>query len=163
MNKIFNTISSTSTLGLFFVALGLSILLTGSFFGIILYYPELFLKDVNNSSLTYNLTIFGKFYMISGILPNFLLIVVIFRIIKSLIIISLKILAKILSLIFTEKNINYFDNLINKLEKTIVSQTPKIKVAVNKIKSKKDIKSEYLTPLALIISSIIIATAILLQ
>ena len=101
--------------------------------------------------------------MISGILPNFLLIVVIFRIIKSLIIISLKILAKILSLIFTEKNINYFDNLINKLEKTIVSQTPKIKGAVNKIKPKKDIKSEYLTPLALIISSIIIATAILLQ
>lgn len=163
MKKIFKFISSTSSLGLFFIAIGLSIFLTGSFFAIVIYAPELFLKDTTSNSLFYNLTLPGKLYILSGIIPNFLILVIILRFINLIITTFVDIMDKLVGLTITEKNIAKFNNTVDKIEGKIISQKPKIKDAVNKVKFKTNIKNEHLTPIALIISAIIIASAILLQ
>ncbi len=100
--------------------------------------------------------------MFSGIFPNFLLLILIFRLIKFLIILSLKLVGKILSIIFSDKNLDIFNEYVTKLEKTLIKNKPKVDEALNKIKKKK-IKKDYLMPLSIIISATILALAILFQ
>ena len=98
--------------------------------------------------------------MISGIFPNFLFLLLIFRLIKFLIIFSLRLIGKILAIIFSEENLDKFNAYTTKLEK---DYKPKVDKVVNKIKSKKKIKKDYLIPISMIISATIIALAILFQ
>ena len=66
-------------------------------------------------------------------------------------------------IIFSNKNLDKFNEYVTKLEKTLIKNKPKVDKAFNKIKLKKKIKKDYLMPLSIIISAIILAFAILFQ
>jgi hypothetical protein len=169
VRRFFNYIFSLTFLQLFLISLGLSIFLTASFFYLFIEYPgllydldEMRKADKSDFRLSY-LTLLGKFYMISGIFPNFLFLILIFRLIKFLFIECLKLIGKILSIIFSDKNLDRFNEYVSKLEKSLIKNKPKIDKVVNKIKLKKKIKKDYLMPLSIIIAATILAIAILLQ
>ena len=169
VRKFFSYIFSRSNTVLFLSAFFLSISLTVSFFylyfehpGVLYNLDEMRKADSFDFKLSY-LTLLGKFYMISGIFPNFLFLILIFRLIKFLIILSLRLIGKILSIIFSDKNLDIFNEYVIKLEKTLIKNKPKVDRAFNKIKLKKKIKKDYLMPLSIIISAIILAFAILFQ
>ena len=63
-------------------------------------------------------------------------------------------------IIFSDENLDKFNAYTTKLEK---NYKPKVDKVVNKIKSKKKIKKDYLIPISMIISATIIALAILFQ
>ena len=169
VRKFFSYIFSRSNTVLFLSAFFLSISLTASFFYLVFEHPGLLynLDEMRNTDKSdfrlSHLTLLGKFYMISGIFPNFLFLILIFRLIKFLIILSLKLVGKILSIIFSDKNLDIFNEYVTKLEKTLIKNKPKVDKAFNKIKLKKKIKKDYLMPLSIIISAIILAFAILFQ
>ena len=169
VRKFFSYIFSRSNTVLFLSAFFLSISLTASFFYLVYEHPGLLynLDEMRNADKSdfrlSHLTLLGKFYMISGIFPNFLFLILIFRLIKFLIILSLKLVGKILSIIFSDKNLDIFNEYVTKLEKTLIKNKPKVDRAFNKIKLKKKIKKDYLMPLSIIISAIILAFAILFQ
>ena len=169
VRKFFSYIFSRSNTVLFLSAFFLSISLTVSFFYLYFEHPGVLYKldemrkaESFDFKLSY-LTLLGKFYMISGIFPNFLFLILIFRLIKFLIILSLRLIGKILSIIFSDKNLDLFNEYVIKLEKTLIKNKPKVDRAFNKIKIKKKIKKDYLMPLSIIISAIILAFAILFQ
>ena len=169
VRKFFSYIFSRSNTVLFLSAFFLSISLTVSYFYLLYEHPGLILKideikKAGESDFRFSyVTLLGKFYMISGIFPNFLFLILIFRLIKFLIILSLKLVGKILSIIFSDKNLDIFNEYVTKLEKTLIKNKPKVDRAFNKIKLKKKIKKDYLMPLSIIISAIILAFAILFQ
>lgn len=161
IKRFFNYIFSRSNTAIFFSAFILATSLTGSFLYLVFEQPNLLIKDLNDPHFSiWNLTLLGKFYMISGIFPNFLFLLLIFRLIKFLIIFSLRLIGKILAIIFSEENLDKFNAYTTKLEK---DYKPKVDKVVNKIKSKKKIKKDYLIPISMIISATIIALAILFQ
>ena len=163
MKKFFSYIFSRSNWFLFFWGFFFATFLTGSFFYLLIYHPEFLVKDLNGDPIFSNFSLLGKFYTFSGIIPNFLLLILIFRLIKFLIIISLKIIMKILSIIFSDKNLDSLNEYISKLEKVLIKNKPKVDKVVNKIKLKKKIKKDYLMPLSIIIAATILAIAILFQ
>ena len=159
VRKFFSYIFSRSNTVLFLSAFFLSISLTASFFYLVYEHPGLLYNideirkaDKSDFRLSY-LTLLGKFYMISGIFPNFLFLILIFRLIKFLIILSLKLVGKILSIIFSDKNLDKFNEYVVKLEEILIKNKPKIDKVVNKIKLKKKVKKDYLMPLSIIIAS----------
>ena len=161
--RFFSYIFSRSNTILFLSAFFLSISLTASFLYLISEQPNLLIKDIDGDFSFWKLTLLGKFFMFSGIFPNFLYLILIFRFIRFLIIICLKPLGKILMIIFSNKNLDKFNEYVNKLEKTLIKNKPKVNKAFNRIKLKKKIKKDYLMPLSIIISAIILAFAILFQ
>ena len=163
VRRFFSYIFSRSNTVLFLSAFFLSISLTASLLYLGLEQPHLLIKDFDGDFSFWKLTLLGKFFMFSGIFPNFLLLILIFRLIKYLIILSLKLVGKILSIIFSDKNLDIFNEYVTKLEKTLIKNKPKVDKAFNKIKLKKKIKKDYLMPLSIIISAIILAFAILFQ
>ena len=133
MKNFFQYIFSKSSVFLFYTGLSLAIFLTASFFYLAINYPTL-IYNLETSEFDFfnSLTLLGKFYMISGIFPNFLFLILIFRFIKFIISIFLElligffeILGSILGLIFSNEN-------FNKLEKTFASKKPKIEKKVKK-------------------------------
>ena len=162
VRRFFSYIFSRSNTALFLSAFFLSISLTASSLYLGLEQPHLLFKDFDGDFSFWKLTLLGKFFMFSGIFPNFLLLILIFRLIKFLIILSLKLVGKILSIIFSDKNLDIFNENVTKLEKTLIKNKPKVDEALNKIKKKK-IKKDYLMPLSIIISATILALAILFQ
>ena len=160
LKKFFNYIFSRSNTALFLSAFFLSISLTVSYFYLLFEKPDLLIKDFSGDFSFWKLTFLGKFYIFSGIFPNFLFLILIFRL---LIILPLKLIGKILSIIFSDENLNTFNNYVTELEKALIKNKPKVDRVVNKIKLKKKIKKDYLMPLSIIISSIILAFAILFQ
>mgnify|MGYP001205827298 CR=1 FL=1 len=163
IKKFFNYIFSRSNTALFLSAFFLSISLTVSYFYLLFEKPDLLIKDFSGDFSFWKLTFLGKFYIFSGIFPNFLFLILIFRLLRFLIILPLKLIGKILSIIFSDENLNTFNNYVTELEKTLIKNKPKVDRVVNKIKFKKKIKKDYLMPLSIIISSIILAFAILFQ
>ena len=163
LKKFFSYIFSRSNTVLFLSAFFLSISLTISYFYLLFEKPDFIIKDFSRDFSFWKLTLLGKFYIFSGIFPNFLFLILIFRLIKFLIIICLKLIGKILTIIFSDNNLDKFNKYITKLEKVLISNKPKVDKIVNKIKLKKKIKKDYLMPLSIIISSIILAFAILFQ
>ena len=125
MKNFFQYIFSKSSVFLFYTGLSLAIFLTASFFYLAINYPTL-IYNLETSEFDYfnSLTLLGKFYMISGIFPNFLFLILIFRFIKLIISIFLELLigffeimGSILGLVFSNEN-------FNKLEKTFASKKP---------------------------------------
>jgi len=165
MKNFFNYLFSRSNTFLFFLGLGLSIFLTASFFYLFFDHPDLLYKNLNRQefSIFHNTTILGKIFMISGIFPNFILLILIFRLIRFVLINLLKLIGKILDIIFSDKNINKFQEIAEKIEKTLIANKPKVEKAITKIKLKKKIKKDYLIPISLIVSASIIALAIFFQ
>jgi hypothetical protein len=163
MKKFFSYIFSRSNTGLFLSAFFLSISLTASYFYLLFEKPDFLIKDFSGDFSFWKLTFLGKFYIFSGIFPNFLFLILIFRLIKFLIILSLKLVGIILSLIFSDKNLDIFNEYITKLEKTLIKNKPKVDRVVNKIKLKKKIKKDYLMPISIIIAASILAIAIFFQ
>ena len=163
VKKFFSYVFSLTFLQLFLIGLGLSIFLTASFFYLALEHSHLLFKDTSGEFKFNNLTFLGIFYIFSGIIPNFFLLVLIFQLAKFLIIECLKLIGKILSIIFSDENLYKFNEYVFKLEKTLIKNKPKIDKVVNKIKLKKKIKKDYLMPLSIIIAATILAIAILLQ
>jgi len=133
MKNFFQYIFSKSSVFLFYTGLSLAIILTASFFYLAINYPTLlFNAEPKEFDFFKSTTLLGKFYMISGIFPNFLFLILIFRLIKFIISIFLElligffeILGSILGLIFSNKN-------INRLEKTFASNKPKIEKRIKK-------------------------------
>ena len=161
VGRFFRYIFSRSNTVLFISAFWLAIALTGSSLYLMYEQPHLIIKDLEDPNFSFwHFTLLGKFYAISGIFPNFLFLILIFRLIKFLIIFSLKLIGKILAIIFSEKNLEKFNAYTTKLEK---DYRPKVDKVVNKIKSKKKIKKDYLIPISMIISATIIALAILFK
>ena len=143
VKKFFSYIFSRSNPGLFLSAFFLSLFLTVSGVYLLNVHTGLILKKDLGGEFTFShFTLLGKFYAFSGIIPSFLLLILIFRLIKFLLIISLKLVGKILSIIFSDKNLDKF---------------------FNKIKLKKKVKKDYLMPLSIIIAATILAIAILFQ
>ena len=157
--RFFRYIFSQSNTILFLSAFFLSISLTASFLYLASEQPDLLFKDIDGDFYFSKLTLLGKFFTFSGIFPNFLYLILIFR----FIIFCLKPLGKILMIIFSNKNLDKFNEYVTKLEKTLIKNKPKVNKAFNKIKLKKKIKKDYLMPLSIIISAIILAFAILFQ
>ena len=160
MKKFFNYLFTRSSGILFISAIFSSGVLTLSFFLLAYEYPGLLSSEVSvmrskatiSSGLRFqDFTILGKFYLFSGIIPNFLFLILIYRLIKfllvtflieSILVILLQFVKRILGIIFSNKN---FD----RLEKVIKTNKPAIKETVEKLDIKKVVddlgikKSEY--------------------
>ena len=163
VKKFFNYIFTRSNPGLFLSAFFFAVLFSSSYYYLLFNYPELIVKDLKSYSYIDNRTLLGLFFSFSGIIPSFLFLILIFRLIKFLLIISLKLVGKILSIIFSDKNLDKFNEYVVKLEKTLIKNKPKIDKVFNKIKLKKKVKKDYLMPLSIIIAATILAIAILFQ
>ena len=96
--------------------------------------------------------------MFSGIIPNFILLILIFRIIKFIFIECLKLIGKILGIIFSDRNLDNFNKFVSKLEKTLIKHKPKVDKVL-----KKKIKKDYLMPISIVTAATILALAILFQ
>lgn len=133
MRNFLNYIFGLSSGVLFLLFIFLSIILTTSFFYLLYEHAELIIINLDKEFTPYNLTLLGKFFIFSGIIPNFFLLIFIFRVAKDLIKMILRFTGKILGVIFSNKN---FD----RLEKVIKTNKPVIKKTVDKLDIKK---SEY--------------------
>ena len=151
MRKFFNYLFKRSSNFLFLIAILSSTFLILSFFLLAYEYPGLLSSEASvmrskatiSSGLRFqDFTILGKFYLFSGIIPNFLFLILIYRMIKFLLVILLQFVGRILGIIFSNKN---FD----RLEKVIKTNKPAIKETVEKLDIKKVVddlgikKSEY--------------------
>ena len=148
MKKFFNYLFTRSSNFLFWSAILSSTFLILSFFYLGFNYPELLfnetniIKDEAHSPRFQDFTLLGKFYLFSGIIPNSLFLILIYRMIKFLLVILLQFVGRILGIIFSNKN---FD----RLEKVIKTNKPAIKETVEKLDIKKVVddlgikKSEY--------------------
>ena len=78
MNKCFQYIFSKSSVFLFYTGLALAIILTSSFFYLTINHPMLLINSEGPSEFDFfkSTTLLGKFYMISGIFPNFLFFII---------------------------------------------------------------------------------------
>ncbi len=136
MKKLFNYIFGLSSGVLFLLFIFLSIILTVGFFYLATDYETLIIKDPNQELAFFNLTLLGKFFIFSGIIPNFFLLIFFFRAVKDLIKMILNFMGWIMGFIFSNKN---FD----RLEKVIETNKPAIKETVEKLdinQVKTDIK-----------------------
>ena len=164
MKNIFEYIFSKSSLFLFLVGLTLAIILTVSFSYLSINHPMLLINaEPSEFDFFKSTTLLGKFYMICGIFPNFLFLIILFRLIRyiistflELLIRFFEILGAILGLIFSNEN-------FNKLRKTFASNKPRVVKAIKKIKLKKKIEKDYLMPISIIIAASILAIAIFFQ
>ena len=138
MNKFFQYIFSKSSVFLFYTGLALAIILTLSFFYLKINHPMLLINSEGPSEFNFfkSTTLLGKFYMISGIFPNFLFFIIIFRFIRFILKIILRLIGSILGIIFSNKN-------FEKLEKLFSSNKPKVKKVVKKINLKKNEKNVF--------------------
>ena len=158
MRKFFNYLFSLTFLQLFLLGFWLSIILTGSFFYLLFEHGSLLIKDIDGEFRFKHLTLLGKFYIFSGIIPNFILLILIFRILKFLFIECLKLIGKILGMIFSDRNLDNFNKLVSKLEKTLIKHKPKVDKVL-----KKKIKKDYLMPISIVTAATILALAIFFQ
>ena len=132
MKNFFQYIFSKSSVFLFYTGLSLAIFLTASFFYLAINYPTL-IYNLETSEFDLNsLTLLGKFYMISGIFPNFLFLILIFRFIKLIISIFLELLIGFFEILWSILGLVYSNENFNKLEKTFASKKPKIEKYISK-------------------------------
>ena len=105
--------------------------------------------------------------MFSGIIPNFLFLILIYRLIKFLLItflikfilvILLQFVGRILGIIFSDRNLDSFNKFVLKLEKTLIKHKPKVDKVL-----KKKIKKDYLMPISIVTAATILALAIFFQ
>jgi hypothetical protein len=167
MKKFFNYLFFLTFLQLFLLGFWLSIILTGSFLYLAFEYPGVLIDEASIIESRANLshfprfqdfTLLGIFYMFSGIIPNFILLILIFRILKFLFIECLKLIGKILGIIFSDRNLDSFNKFVSKLEKTLIKHKPKVDKVL-----KKKIKKDYLMPISIVTAATILALAILFQ
>jgi len=133
MKKLLNYIFGLSSGVLFLSSIFLSIILVASFFFLAINHETLIIKESNQDLTFLNLTLLGKFFIFSGIIPNFLFLIFFFRAVKDLIRMIMNFIRWIMGIIFSNKN---FDML----EKAIETNKPVIKKTVGKLDIKK---SEY--------------------
>ena len=164
MKNIFAYIFSRSSSSLFATGIALVLILTTSFIYLSTNHPMLLINaEPTEFDFFKSTTLLGKFYMICGIFPNFLFLIILFRLIRyiistflELLIRFFEILGAILGLIFSNEN-------FNKLRKTFASNKPRVVKAIKKIKLKKKIEKDYLMPISIIIAASILAIAIFFQ
>ena len=137
IDKLFSNIFKARIPSLITIAILLSITLTASSFYLFSEHTELVIRNLDKELAPYNLTLLGKFFMFSGIIPSFFLLIALFKIFKALFLMVLHftiwISGKILGIIFSNKN-------YDRLEKVIKTNKPTIKKTVGKLDIKK---SEY--------------------
>jgi len=133
VKNFFNHIFGLSSGFLFLSSIFLSIILVASFFFLAINHETLIIKESNQDLTFLNLTLLGKFFIFSGIIPNFLFLIFFFRAVKDLIRMIMNFIGWIMGIIFSNKN---FDML----EKVIETNKPVIKKTVGKLDIKK---SEY--------------------
>tara|TARA_B100000787_G_scaffold138940_1_gene107827 strand:+ start:1250 stop:1771 length:522 start_codon:yes stop_codon:yes gene_type:complete len=171
MKKFFNYLFTRSSNFLFLSAILSSTFLILSFFYLGFNYPEFLfnetniIKDEAHSPRFQDFTLLGKFYLFSGIIPNSLFLILIYRMIKFLLVTFLikfilvtflQSLGIVLGFIFSDKNLYRFKEITDKLEKSLIKNKPKVYKAL-----KKKIKKDYLMPISIIIAATILALAIL--
>ena len=152
MKNIFKYIFSKSSLFLFLVGLTLAIILTVSFSYLSINHPMLlFNAEPLEFDFFKSTTTLGKFYMFSGILPNFLFLIIIYRFIKYIVLTIFEllegffkilgsILESIIGLIFSKEN---FDKLENWRQMSKPKVEKKVKKAIKKINFKKSEKNVF--------------------
>ena len=152
MKNIFEYIFSKSSLFLFLVGLTLAIILTVSFSYLSINHPMLlFNAEPLEFDFFKSTTTLGKFYMVSGILPNFLFLIIIYRFIKYIVLTIFEllegffkilgsILESIIGLIFSKEN---FDKLENWRQMSKPKVEKKVKKAIKKINFKKSEKNVF--------------------
>ena len=118
MKKFFQYLFSRSNLWLFITAIFLSTTITGSFF---------IISDEYREKLEY-------FYMFSGIFPNFLFLILIFRFVRFVFKAILDLLTATFGYVFSDEN-------YNKLEKVVSENKPKVKKIAKEISVKKNEKN----------------------
>ena len=118
MKRFFQYLFSRSNLWLFITAIFLSTTITGSFF---------IISDEYREKLEY-------FYMFSGIFPNFLFLILIFRFIRFVFKAILDLLTATFGYVFSNEN-------YNKLEKVVSENKPKVKKIAKEISVKKNEKN----------------------
>ena len=133
MKKLLNYVFRLSSGVLFLSSIFLSIILVASFFYLAINHETLIVKESNQDLTFLNLTLLGKFFIFSGIIPNFFFLIFFFRAVKDLIRMIMNFVGWIMGIIFSNKN---FDML----EKVIETNKPVIKKTVGKLDIKK---SEY--------------------
>lgn len=133
MKKLLNYVFRLSSGVLFLSSIFLSIILVASFFYLAINHETLIVKESNQDLTFLNLTLLGKFFIFSGIIPNFFFLIFFFRAVKDLIRMIMNFVGWIMDIIFSNKN---FDML----EKVIETNKPVIKKTVGKLDIKK---SEY--------------------
>jgi len=102
-------------------------------------YPSLLVKNTStwNTSTEFsfsNLTALGTFFSFSGIFPNFLFLILIFRFVRFVYRAILDLLTPIFGYIFSNEN-------YNKLEKVVNKNKPKVKKIAKEISVKKNEKN----------------------
>ena len=152
MKNIFEYIFSKSSLYLFLVVLTLAIILTASFYYLLWNHPGILVDTKSETGGVFeNTTLLGKFYLISGIFPNFLFLIIIYRFIKYIVLTIFEllegffkilgsILESILGLIFSKEN---FDKLENWRQMSKPKVEKKVKKAIKKINFKKSEKNVF--------------------
>jgi len=175
MRKFFNYLFKRSSNFLFLSAILSSTFLILSFFYLGFNYPEFLFNETNiikeeaikTGPRFQDFTLLGKFYLFSGIIPNSLFLILIYRMIKFLLVTFLikfilvtflQSLGIVLGFIFSDKNLYRFKEITDKLEKSLIKNKPKVYKAL-----KKKIKKDYLMPISIIIAATILALAILFQ
>ena len=163
MKKFFNYLFTRTSGILFISAIFSSGVLTLSFFLLAYEYPGLLSSEASvmrskatiSSGLRFqDFTILGKFYLFSGIIPNFLFLILIYRMIKFLLVILLQFVGRILGIIFSDRNLDSFNKFVLKLEKTLIKHKPKVDKVL-----KKKIKKDYLMPISIVTAATILALA----
>ena len=152
MKNIFEYIFSKSSLYLFLVGLTLAIILTASFYYLLWNHPGILVDTKSETGGVFeNTTLLGKFYLISGIFPNFLFLIIIYRFIKYIVLTIFEllegffkilgsILESILGLIFSKEN---FDKLENWRQMSKPKVEKKVKKTIEKINFKKSEKNVF--------------------
>ena len=175
MRKFFNYLFTRSSNFLFWSAILSSTFLILSFFYLGINYPGLLINETNilkdgvikTGPRFQDFSLLGKFYLFSGIIPNSLFLILIYRMIKFLLVTFLikfilvtflQSLGIVLGFIFSDKNLYRFKEITDKLEKSLIKNKPKVYKAL-----KKKIKKDYLMPISIIIAATILALAILFQ
>ena len=175
MKKFFNYLFTRSSNFLFWSAILSSTFLIVSFFYLSINYPGLLINETNilkdgvikTGPRFQDFSLLGKFYLFSGIIPNSLFLILIYRmtkfllvtfLIKFILVILLQFVGRILGIIFSDRNLDSFNKFVSKLEKTLIKHKPKVDKVL-----KKKIKKDYLMPISIVTAATILALAILFQ
>ena len=117
--SFFSKIANLGSFRLFIYAIIISILLTGSFFYLLIYFPDFLIKS-NTGDFILDLTLIGRFYILSGFIPSFFILIIVYRAVRLIYVSLIRLLYFVIDLInykvFNNTNYNKTKKIIKKMK-----------------------------------------------
>lgn len=140
--SFFSKITNLGSFRLFIYAIIISVLLTGSFFYLLIYFPDFLIKS-NTGDFILDLTFIGLLYVLSGLIPSFLILIIVYRVIRLLYVSLIRLLYLVIDLI----NYKVFNN-------TNYNKTKKI-IKKMKIDKKNDFNIFWIAPIVVLVIGVL--------